>query len=341
MINSVLGAISSDMALDFGTSTTRIHVVGRGVSLAEPSAVAIHEPEDGPRRVLAVGRDAWEMIGRAPADIRVVRPFDDGVVADFEVAEALIRSLMVQVQGRRLWVGPRVALCVPYGTSEVQRRALRELAEAAGAREVMLVEHPVAAAIGVELPPDEARGSMVVDVGAGGARVAVLSMGGVVHARSIRVGGDHMDAAVIHYLEQRHGLLVGTRTAEALKVGLGSADQDGAPIELLAKGRDLKTGFPRACALRSDELRYALGESLRLVVDAVITALEHTPPDLAADIAETGLVLTGGVAQLGVLERAIADATGLPVVVPEEPELSVVLGSARMLELPRRIRAAG
>ena len=328
------------MAIDMGTSSTFIYVRGRGVVCREPSAVAIHEDRHGNRRILGVGTAAWRMMGRTPGDIQVVRPLKDGVIADFEVAEALLRHLMLMVQGRRLWVGPRVAVCIPYGTTDVEKRAVRESAEASGAREVHLIEQPLAAAVGAGLPVQAAQGHMVVDVGGGTTEVAVLSLGGIVYSRTLKVGGEHLDQAIIHHLRESRGVLVGPITAEAIKLQLGDARAPRRDAVMVAKGRDLATGLPKAIDVRASEVHAALREPVKLIVDAVLASLEHTPPDLASDIAGTGIVLTGGSAQLQGLDDVISQATGLPAVLPEDAPAAVVLGAGRILEDADFLRAA-
>lgn len=340
MKNAVMGAMSPDMAIDLGTASTFIHVRGRGVVCREPSAIAIHEDKRGNRRVLAVGHQARAMLGRTPADIQVLRPLKDGAIADFEVTEALLRHLMLQVQGRRLWVGPRVAVCIPFGTTEVERRAVRESAEASGAREVHLVEQPLAAAVGAGLPVREAQGSMVVDIGAGTTEIAVLSLGGIVYSRVLKVGGEALDQAIVLYTRERHGLLIGPQTAESVKLKLGAAIVDDPDRRHPVKGRDLARGLPRAAEMSAAEIGEALQEPVQLIVEAVLSSLEHTPPDLAADIAETGIVLTGGGAQLRGLDRLLSDSTNLPVVVSEEPEATVVTGAGQILMDEELLRAA-
>ena len=326
MFRSVLGAISSEMAIDLGTSTTRIAVAGRGLVCSEASAVAIHE-DRGSRRILAVGDEALEMLGRTPPEIRIIRPIIDGVLSDFEIAEAMLRHLMLQVQGRTLWIGPRVTVCIPYGTTDMERRAIRELAEASGAREVRMVEQPLAAAVGAELPIGEAQGHMVVDVGAGTSEIGVISLGGVVYSRTIKVGGEQMDRAIIHHIRNEHGLLIGPRTAEQLKCELGSAMPVRRPRLSEVKGRDLKTGYPRALEITAQEVYEALKSPVQLIIDAVRASLEHTPPELAADVAQTGIVMTGGGSQLSRLDRALSEITGLPVIVPEDPDIVLVKGA--------------
>ena len=326
MFRSVLGSLSSEMAIDLGTATTRIAVAGRGLVCAEASAVAIHE-QRGSRRILAVGEAALEMLGRTPPEIRIVRPIIDGVLSDFEIAEAMLRHLMLQVQGRTLWVGPRVTVCVPYGTTNMEKRAIRELAEASGARAVRMVEQPLAAAVGAELPIGEAQGHMVVDVGAGTSEIGVISLGGVVYSRSLKVGGEQMDRAVIHHIRTEHGLLIGPRTAEQLKCTLGSAMPARRPGVFEVKGRDLKTGYPRALEITAQEVFEALRHPVQLIVEAVRATLKSTPPELAADVTQTGIVMTGGGAQLARLDRAISESTGLPVIVPEDPDIVLVQGA--------------
>jgi len=331
MLRSVLGALSPEMAIDPGTSTTRILVAGRGVVCQEPSVVAIHEDRKGRRRLLAVGDEALQMEGRTPPDIRVVRPLAGGAISDFEVLEAMLRELMHRVQGRRLFVGPRVAIAVPHGTQDVERRALRESAEASGARHVELVGQPLAAAFGCGLPVDEAVGHMVVDVGAATTTVSVLSLGGLVYCRTIGVGGDHMDAAIVRSVRERFDLLMPRALAEEVRITLGSAMPGTPTATTLVRGRHLDTGYPRLAEIDSDGVRIALQEPIGLIAEAVLETLERTPPDLAADIAETGVVLVGGCARLAGLDRAIGDCAGLPVVVPEDPELCVVRGAAGLL----------
>jgi rod shape-determining protein MreB len=293
MFRSVLGAISSEMAIDLGTATTRIAVAGRGLVCSEASAVAIHE-DRGSRRILAVGEAALEMLGRTPPEIRVVRPIIDGMLSDFEIAEEMLRHLMMQVHGRSLWVGPRVTVCIPYNTIDMEKRAIRKLMEAAGAREV-----------------------------------GVISLGGVVYSRTVKVGGEHMDRAIIHHIRTEHGLLIGPRTAEQLKCELGSALPVRRPALHEVKGRDLKTGYPRALEITAQEVHEALRSPVQLIIDAVRASLEHTPPELAADVAQTGIVMTGGGAMLSRLDRALSEATGLPVIVPEDPDIVLVKGALR------------
>ena len=330
MLNSVLGAISAGVAIDLGTAFTRVHVAGRGVVIDTPTVVAIHEDRSGRRRVLATGRDAARMTGRAPDDVRVVRPVREGAIVDFEVLEAFLRLLMVHIHRRRLWVGPKVAVAVPHMLSDMEVRVVRETFEAAGARAVMVVERPLAAAVGVGLPIEDACGHMVVDVGAGDASVTVLSLGEIVDSRQLSVGGDTMDAAIIAQLREQHGLLVSAEVAESARRAVGSAlpDERG---QTWVRGRHLPTGWPRALSVESHDLRGPIQDLVRELADAALEALERVPPDLAADIAETGIVLTGGVARMHGLDVALGEYTGLPVVVPESPEQVVVQGCAARL----------
>jgi rod shape-determining protein MreB len=338
MLNSVLGAISAGVAIDLGTANTRVHVDGRGVIIDTPTVVAIHEDRSGRRRVLATGRDAAQMAGRAPADVRVVRPVRDGAIVDFEVLEAFLRLLMVHIHRRRLWVGPRVAVAVPHMLSDMEGRGVRETFEAAGARQVLLVERPLAAAVGVGLPIDDACGHMVLDVGAGHASVSVLSLGEIVDWRQFALGGDSVDAAIIARLQKEHGLLISADGAEVARRAVGTALSDNLG-QTWARGRHLPTGWPRALSVESQDLRGPIQRLVRDLADAALEALERVPPDLAADIAETGIVLTGGMAHSHGIDVALGEFTGLPVVVPEAPSHVVVTGCAARLhaDSPSRI----
>ncbi|MED5372566.1 MAG: rod shape-determining protein [Myxococcota bacterium] len=333
ILDGVLGALSQDMAIDLGTANTLLHVRGRGVVCREPSVVALHTDHRGQKSVLAAGMEAREMLGRAPSDIRVVRPLRDGVISDFEVTEAMLRLFMHRSMGPNHIVRPRTVVCIPYGTTEVEKRAMRECAEAAGAREVHLVEEPLAAAIGAGLDITEPSGNMVVDVGGGTTEVAVVSLGGIVYSRSVRVGGDQMDAAIIEYLKDSRGLLVGPVTAEEIKIKLGNAaaTRRDPKLSLEVRGRDLVTGWPRAVRLSSDEVREALAGTVQLLVDTLLAALDKTPPELASDIVDKGIVLTGGAAQLKRMDLAMRQATGLPVIIADDPGAAVVAGAARAL----------
>ena len=331
MLNSVLGAFSADMALDLGSASARIAVAGRGVVCSEPTLLAWHQDRYGQRSVLAMGHEARAMSGRTPPDIHLARPVQDGVISDFEELESLMRLLMLEAQGRRPWIGPRVAVCVPHGTTEIERRALRECLEASGAREVHQVEGALAAAAGAELPIDEAHGQMLVDVGAGSTEVAVLSLGGIVYSRTLRLGGDQMDRAVAHLVRERLGLMIGVGMARELREALGSAIPRERRIEADVAGRRVDTGYPGSATVDSDLVQSALAEPVRLICEAVLATLEHTPPDLAADVAGTGIVLVGGCAAIDGLDVAIGDATGMPVVLAEDPAHVAVRGALSLL----------
>jgi rod shape-determining protein MreB len=320
------------MAIDLGTANTLVYVKGRGVVCNEPSLVAVHHDRRGNKKVVAVGTEAKAMLGRTPHDIQTIRPLKDGVIADFEVTEAMLRYFIEKVGGRRNFVAPRILVCIPYGTTEVEKRAVRESAESAGAREVRLIEEPLAAAIGADLPIGEPTGNMIVDIGGGTTEVAVISMAGIVYSRSIKVGGDHMDDAIIQYIRRRYDLLIGPRTAEEVKLNLGNAWAEGNAWEMQVKGRDLVRGYPRMINLTSDDIRQALEEPVSLIVDAVSSSLEHTPPELLSDIVERGIIMTGGGSLLRGLDHLLSEQTGLPVVVADDPLSAVVKGSGRALE---------
>ncbi|GDX82412.1 rod shape-determining protein [Deltaproteobacteria bacterium] len=332
MLNSFLGLFSQDMAIDLGTANTLVYVKGRGVVCNEPSVVAIHHDRKGNKKVVAVGTAAKAMLGRCPQDIQAVRPLKDGVIADFEVTEQMLRYFIERVNGRKGFVAPRMVVCIPYGTTEVEKRAVRESAESAGAREVHLIEEPLAAAIGADLPITEPTGNMVVDIGGGTTEVAVISMAGIVYSRSIKVGGDHMDEAITQHMRKRHDLLIGPRTAEDIKIRLGNALHDGTTTEMSVRGRDLVRGFPRIVNVHCDEIRGALEEPVNLIVEAVRASLERTPPELVGDVMERGIIMTGGGALLRGLDVCISEAVGLPVLVCDDPQSAVVKGSGRALE---------
>ncbi|MEM7046132.1 MAG: rod shape-determining protein [Pseudomonadota bacterium] len=333
MISKLLGFLSADMAIDLGTANTLVYVRGRGIILNEPSVVAMASVR-GRRQVLAVGEEAKNMLGRTPGNIQAIRPLRDGVIADFEVAEAMIKYFINKVHNRRAFVSPRMVICVPSGSTAVERRAIQESAESAGARKVYLIEEPMAAAIGANLPVTEPTGSMVVDIGGGTTEVAVLSLGGIVYSRSVRVGGDKMDEAIIAYIRRTFNLLVGESSAERIKKEIGTAyvhgDEEGRTIEI--KGRDLMHGVPKELSISERQIAESLGEPITVIVDAVRTALEHTAPELAADIVDKGIVLTGGGALLSKLDVVLRHATGLPVSLAEDPLTCVAMGSGRALE---------
>ena len=340
MFSRLLGAMSADMAIDLGTANTLVYVKGRGIVLAEPSVVAIADVR-GKKQVLAVGEEAKQMLGRTPGNISAIRPMRDGVIADFEVAEEMIKHFIRKVHNRRSFASPIIIVCVPSGSTAVERRASQESAESAGARRVLLIEEPMAAAIGAGLPVTEPSGSMIVDIGGGTTEVAVISLGGIVYSRSVRVGGDKMDEAITSYIRRNHNLLIGESSAERLKIGLGSArpQEDGAdgPWQEV-RGRDMINGVPREVSVSQRQIAESLAEPVFQIVEAVRPALEMTPPELAADIVDKGIVLTGGGALLNRLDQVLREATGLPVVVAEEPLSCVVLGTGRALEELKRLR---
>jgi rod shape-determining protein MreB len=339
MFSRLFGFLSADMAIDLGTANTLVYVKGRGIVLNEPSVVAIVEVK-GKKQVLAVGDEAKMMLGRTPGNITAIRPLRDGVIADFEVAEEMIKHFIRKVHNRRSFASPMVVVCVPSGSTAVERRAIQESAESAGARRVFLIEEPMAAAIGAGLPVTEPTGSMVVDIGGGTTEVAVLALGGIVYSRSVRVGGDKMDEAIIAYIRRNHNLLVGESSAERVKEEIGSAcppeDGDGATMEI--KGRDLMQGVPRELIISERQVAESLAEPVGAIIETVKVALEHTAPELAADIVDKGIVLTGGGALLGNMDYVLRHATGLPVSLADDPLSCVVLGTGRALEEMKRLK---
>ena len=339
MFSKLLGMMSADMAIDLGTANTLVYVNGRGVVLNEPSVVATASIK-GRKQVLAVGDEAKMMLGKTPVNIEATRPLRDGVIADFEVAEEMIKHFIRKVHNRKGFTAPQIIVCVPSGSTAVERRAIQESAESAGARRVFLIEESMAAAIGAGLPVTEATGSMVVDIGGGTTEVAVLSLGGIAYAQSVRVGGDKMDDAIIAYIRRNHNLLVGEGSAERIKKEIGSAcapsDGDGAKMEI--KGRDLMNGLPKELVVSERQIAESLAEPITAIIEAVKVTLEHTAPELAADIVDKGIVLTGGGALLGNIDVVLRDATGLPVSLAEEPLSCVALGTGRCLEEMKKLK---
>tara|TARA_Y100001936_G_scaffold253253_1_gene316817 strand:- start:15587 stop:16606 length:1020 start_codon:yes stop_codon:yes gene_type:complete len=331
--------LSADMAIDLGTANTLVHVKGRGIVLNEPSVVAIADVK-GKKQVLAVGDEAKMMLGRTPGNIEAIRPLRDGVIADFEVAEEMIKHFIRKVHNRRSFASPQIIVAVPSGSTNVERRAIQESTESAGARRVFLIEEPMAAAIGAGLPVTEPTGSMVVDVGGGTTEVAVLSLGGLVYSRSVRVGGDKMDEAIVGYIRRNHNLLVGESSAERIKKEIGSAsipsDGEGSSMEI--KGRDLMNGVPKEIIISERQIAESLAEPVGAIIEAVKVALEHAAPELAADIVDKGIVLTGGGSLLGNLDLVLRHATGLPVSIADEPLSSVALGTGHCLEEMKTLR---
>ncbi len=336
MFRSLMGMFSNDLSIDLGTANTLIYVRGQGVVLNEPSVVAIRQDRGpgGPKSIAAVGAEAKAMLGRTPGNITAIRPLKEGVIADFTVTEKMLQHFIHKVHEARFFrPSPRVLICVPCGSTQVERRAIKESAAGAGAREVYLIEEPMAAAIGAGMPVDEARGSMVLDVGGGTSEVAVISLNGIVYSSSVRIGGDRFDEAIVNYVRRNYGTLIGEATSERIKQEIGSAYPGTEMKELEVKGRNLAQGVPRSFTLNSNEILEALQEPLAGIVGAVKTALEQTPPELGADVAERGIVLTGGGALLRDLDRLIMEETGLPVVVADDPLTCVARGGGRALEL--------
>jgi len=333
MFNNLIGLWSSDMAIDLGTANTLVYVKNRGVVLNEPSVVAVLN-QGGKSKVIAVGEEAKSMLGKTPGHIQAIRPMKDGVIADFVVTEEMIKHFIRKVHNRKTFANPRIIICVPTGSTPVERRAIHDSALAAGARKVSLIEEPMAAAIGAGLPVSEPRGSMVVDIGGGTSEIAVISLGGIVYSRSVRIGGDAMDVALINYMRKRYNLLIGEASAEMIKKEVGIAlspkNGDGKTIDI--KGRDLASGVPKEIELTQSQVSEALSEPIQTIIDGVKSALEDTPPELAADLVDMGVVLTGGGALLESMDEAIREATGLPVTIAEEPLSCVALGSGKALE---------
>jgi len=339
MLGFLRSYFSNDLAIDLGTANTLIYVRGKGIVLDEPSVVAIRE-DGGPnakKSIQAVGKEAKMMLGKTPGNIVAIRPMKDGVIANFTVTEQMLKYFIKKVHDNKLFSpSPRIIICVPCGSTQVERRAIRESAVGAGAGQVYLIEEPMAAAIGADMPVAEATGSMVVDVGGGTTEVGVISLGGMVYSGSVRVGGDKFDEAIINYIRRNYGMLVGEMTAETIKKTIGSAFPGSEVREMEVKGRNLAEGIPRSFTISSNEILEALTEPLNQIVSAVKTALEQTPPELGADIAEKGMVITGGGALLRDLDRLLMEETGLPVIVAEDPLTCVVRGSGRALEKMER-----
>ena len=334
-INYILGLFSNDMGIDLGTATTLVYVKGEGVVLCEPSVVAI---EKGTSHVLAVGEEAKRMLGRTPGNIVAIRPMKDGVIADFEITEAMLRYFIKKVHHRRVLVRPRIVIAIPSGITEVEKRAVKDSAERAGAREVFLIEEPIAAAIGVGLPIQEPIGNMVIDIGGGTTEIAVISLAGIVFSKSIRIGGDEMDEAVIEYLKKTYNLLIGERTAEDVKIKIGSGYPMEEEMTLEVKGRDLVAGLPKAVTITSEEIREALQEPLRAILEMTKISLERIPPELAADLIEHGIVMAGGGSLLRGMDKLISEETGLPVHIADDPLTAVAIGTGKVLDEIRYLR---
>ena len=332
-LDGILGIFSNDLAIDLGTANTLVYVKGKGIVLSEPSVVAVSTGNRYKNRVLAVGLEAKNMLGKTPGNILAIRPMRDGVIADFEVTEAMLRHFIHKVHNRRTFVRPRIIVAVPSGITQVEKRAVRESAESAGAREVFLIEEPMAAAIGAGLPITEPTCNMVVDIGGGTTEVAVISLKGIVYSRSVRVAGDKMDSAIIQYIKRKYNLLIGERTAEVIKTSIGNAYPDPQNLETIeVKGRDLASGIPKILTIDSEEIRIAISEQIDAIVETVKIALEQTPPELSADIVDRGIILTGGGALLKSLDRLLREETSLPITVTEDPLSTVALGSGKALD---------
>jgi rod shape-determining protein MreB and related proteins len=338
MFGRLFGFVSNDIGIDLGTANTLVYVKDHGIVLREPSVVAVKEISN---EVVAVGDDAKRMLGRTPGGIRAIRPLKDGVIADFRVTEAMLKHFIKKVNTRRSMVRPRVVIAVPSGITEVEKRAVKESAEAAGAREVHLMEEPMAAAIGVGLPVQEAAGNMIVDIGGGTTEVAIISLSGIVYARSVRVAGDELDEAIINYMKRAYNLMIGERTAEEIKLRIGSAFPLGKETTMEVKGRDMVAGLPKTITITSQEVREAMLEPLNTIIDAVRTTLERCPPELSADLVDRGIMLAGGGALLRGLDKLLQEETALPVHVAEDPLSAVAEGTGRVLSELEFLRKVG
>ena len=330
-LDQLMGVFSNDVAIDLGTANTLVYLRGKGIVLNEPSVVAVDRTTG---KVIAVGKEAKSMLGRTPDEIVAVRPLKDGVIADFEKTEDLLREFIQKALLRRTWVRPRIIICVPSGSTEVEKRAVQDSAQHAGAREVLLVPEPIAAAIGVGLPVGKPSGNMIIDIGGGTTEIAVMALNSIVNQQSIRVGGDEMDEAIVQYVKKAYNLLIGEQTAEAIKIKIGSAFRLEQEEEMEIKGRDLVAGIPKTMKISSVEVREALSEPLQQIVDALMQSLEKTPPELASDIVDRGIVMTGGGSLLRGIDMLLREATNLPITVAEDPLTCVVLGTGKILDDP-------
>ena len=330
-LDQVMGVFSNDVAIDLGTANTLVYLRGKGIVLNEPSVVAVDRTTN---KVIAVGKEAKSMLGRTPDEIVAVRPLKDGVIADFEKTEDLLREFIQKALRRRSWVRPRIIICVPSGITEVEKRAVQDSAQHAGAREVLLVPEPIAAAIGAGLPVGKPSGNMIIDIGGGTTEIAVMALNSIVNQQSIRVGGDEMDEAIVQYVKKAYNLLIGEQTAEQIKIRIGSAFRLEQEEEMEIKGRDLVAGIPKTMKISSVEVREALSEPLQQIVDALMQSLEKTPPELASDIVDRGIVMTGGGSLLRGIDMLLREATNLPITVAEDPLSCVVLGTGKILDDP-------
>ncbi len=328
-LNRAIGLFSNDLGIDLGTANTLVYAKGRGILCSEPSVVAVDTER---HRVRAVGREAKEMLGRTPGSIVAVRPLREGVIADFEIAEAMLRSFIQKAHNRSTLLRPRIVISVPSGITEVEKRAVRESALSASAREVYLIQEPMAAAIGAGLPITEPSGNMIIDIGGGTTEVAIISLSGIVYANSVRTGGDKMDESILNYVKHKYNLLIGERTAERVKIEIGSAYPTDEPGTILVKWRDLVAGVPKTLEINAEDVREALSEPVNAIVEATKIALERTPPELAADIADKGIVLTGGGAMLENMDVLLREETGLPIMLAEDPFTAVVMGCGHCLD---------
>lgn len=332
LFDYILGLVSNDLAIDLGTANTLVYVKGKGIVLNEPSVVAVHRDLKGVKKVLAVGAEAKRMLGKTPGNIVAIRPMKDGVIADFEITEAMLRHFILRVHNRRTFVRPRIIISIPSGITPVERRAVKETAESAGAREVYLIEEPMAAAIGAGLPITEPVSSMVVDIGGGTTEVAVISLAGVVYSNSIRVAGEKIDNAIVQYMKRKYSLLIGERSGEIIKTTIGCAYPEDEIRTVDVKGRDLITGIPKIVEINSEEVREAISESVGVIVDAIKDALENAPPELAGDIVDRGIVLAGGGALLRNLDVLLREETGLPITIADDPLSAVARGAGKALD---------
>lgn len=331
ILDSIIGFFSSDMGIDLGTANTLVLVKDKGIIINEPSVVAVQRERYGKQRILAVGQAAKEMVGKTPGDIEAIRPMRDGVIADFDMTEKMIRYFIEKTHRRKSFLRPRIIISVPYGLTQVERKAVRESALSAGAREVNLIEEPMAAAIGANLPVSEPQGSLIVDIGGGTTEIGVVSLGGLVISKSIRTAGDKMDASIVNYIKEKYNLLIGERTGEDIKINIGSAVQLERELSIVVKGRDQMTGLLSRIELTSEDVREAMREPLKEIADALKTVLEMMPPDLAGDIVENGIVLTGGGALIRGLDKYLSDIVKLPVSIADEPLLAVARGTGKAL----------
>jgi len=332
LFDFILGKFSNDLAIDLGTANTLVYVKGKGIVLSEPSVVAVHRDARGTKKILAVGTEAKNMLGRTPGNIVAIRPMKDGVIADFDVTEAMLRHFILRVHNRRALVRPRIIVSVPSCITQVERRAVKEAVESAGAREIYLIEEPMAAAIGAGLPITEPISSMIVDIGGGTTEVAVISLAGIVYAQSVRVAGNRMDEEIVHYMKRKYSLLIGERSAEVIKTTIGCASPEKELRTIAVKGRDLISGIPQTVTINSDEVREAIMEPVRTIIDTIRDALENAPPELAGDIVDRGIVLTGGGSLLKNIDVLIREETGLPIVLADDPLSTVAIGAGMALD---------